>query len=252
MAVTQGQYGRVHVFDHFTSPDNDLTWGSGTVKVGNFGFVSVNEGSYEWTVDEANGVVAFTTDTGDNDNACLTAGTSAPTFGNMITEARYKFNSATLGAVFHGFTETLSLATPVMPAEFATATMTYNGSGGMIGAQFDTDATTNDFRACAGDGSAATGTIRGSTNTNGIRANETIAADEWYITRTELWQGGHGAVWVGHKGRGLDMIAEWTGAPVTNTDLFSVVCMFENRSSAARVFEVDYLSYEAGMDWEVT
>jgi hypothetical protein len=252
MAVTQGSYGRVHVFDHFTSPDNDLTWGSGTVKLGNFGFVSVNEGTFEWTVDEANGVVAFTTDTGDDDNAALMAGTSAPTFGNMATEARYKFNSATLGAIFHGFTETLSLATPVMPAEFATATMTYNGSGGMIGAQFDTDATTNDFRACAGDGGAVSGTIIGQTGTNGIRGNQTIAADEWYITRTELWQEGTGAVWVGHDESALKLVAEWSGAPVTSTDQFYMVCMFENRSSAARVWEVDYLSYEAGMDWEVT
>jgi len=158
MAVTHGHYGTVRGGSHFLAPDNDLTWGAGTINIDGVGMVSVNEGTLEWTVDEPNGVVAFTTDTGDNDNCCLMLGAFQPsTQGGMFCEARFKFNSATLGSVFVGFTETLVLATPVMPAEFATATMTYNGSGGMIGAQFDTDATTNDFRACAGDGGAGGG-----------------------------------------------------------------------------------------------
>ena len=252
MAVTQGTYGRVFIFDHFAGPDNDLTWGTGTVRVGHFGFVSVNEGSFEWTVDEANGVLAVTTDIGDDDNAVLFAGAFAPTFGNMVTECRQKFNSATLAAIWAGFTETLSLATPVMPSEFATATMTYNGTGGMMGVSLDPDGTTDDFRALAGDGGAATGTIRGSTLTQGIRALETITADEWYITRTELDQSGLGRVYVGHKGRALDLIAEWTAAPITTTDLFYAISMCENRSAAARLWEVDYMAVEAGMDWEAT
>jgi len=254
MAVTHGHYGTVRGGSHFLAPDNDLTWGAGTINIDGVGMVSVNEGTLEWTVDEPNGVVAFTTDTGDNDNCCLMLGAFQPsTQGGMFCEARFKFNSATLGSVFVGFTETLVLATPVMPAEFATATMTYNGSGGMIGAQFDTDATTNDFRACAGDGGAVSGSIVGGASVaNGIRANETIAADEWYLVRVEVDVDGTGRIYVGHKGRGLDLISEYDTAPITNSDLFYAICMFENRSAAARVFEVDYFFAEAHADWEVT
>lgn len=244
-----GGYGKVRVWDDFLGPDNDLTWGTGTVKVGNFGFVSVNEGTYEWTVDEPGGILAITTDTGDNDNACLMAGTFKPADGGMITEWRYKFNSATLGSVFVGFTETLALDTPVMPAEFATATMTYNGSGGMVGLQFDTDGTTDDFRAVMGDGGAAI-----SDSSNGTRASATIAADSWYISRVIVNPDGSAECW---HGGGSDTEADAfrlvkrfnTGTLLTTTDVFYAVCMFENRSAAARVFEVDYGLAEGNRDW---
>ena len=49
--MPQSAYGWTRVWDDFLGPDNDLTWGTGTVKVGNFGFVSVDEGTYEWTID---------------------------------------------------------------------------------------------------------------------------------------------------------------------------------------------------------
>ena len=91
--MPQGSYGRIRVWDDFLGPDNDLTYGSGTVKVGNFGFVSVNEGSFEWTIDEPGGIVAITLDTADNDNAALMAGTFKPSDGGKIMETRFKFST---------------------------------------------------------------------------------------------------------------------------------------------------------------
>lgn len=254
MAVCQSEFGVLKWGSDFLGPDNDLTWGTGTVHIDGLGSVSVNEGTYEWTIDEGNGVIAFTTDTGDNDNVALMAGTFIPSVNApLVAEGRFKFNSATLGSVFCGFTETLALDTPVMPAEFATATMTYNGSGQMIGALWDSDATTGDFRALNGDAGAVQGTDR-ATNaalaTAGIRANETITADEWYIVRTEVDKDGIGRVYVGHKNTSLDLILEVSGIPTTNP-LYAVL-MFENRSGAARVFEVDYFMGTAARDWEVT
>jgi len=247
MAVTQGSFGELKAWSDFLGPDNDLTWGAGTVHIDGWGSVSVNEGTYEWTVDEGNGIIAFTTDTGDNDNVALMAGAFTPSVnGPLACEFRFKFNSATLGAVFAGFTETLALDTPVMPAEFATATMTYNGTGQMIGAQWDSDGTTGDFRAVFGDA----GAVLSGADANGTRATETITADEWYIVRVELDISGRGDVYVGHKGRGLDLIKSVTGNPTTNP-LYAVL-MFENRSAAARVFEVDYAYARGFRDWEVT
>lgn len=254
MALTQGSFGQCTVWDDFLGPDNDLTWGVGTIKVGNFGFISVNEGTLEWTVDEGNGVLAVTTDTGDDDNACLMAGAFIPNVNNpLVTEWRFKFNSASLGAVFVGFTQTLVLATPVVPMEFATATMTYNGTGQLLGALWDSDATTGDFRCSAGTAGAVAGTnyqTNAALVAAGVRAFETITADEWYIVRVELSLDGVGTVHVGHKGRSLDPIVRITGLAVTNA--LYAVCMFENRSAAARLFEVDYGYASGSRDWEVT
>jgi hypothetical protein len=254
MAICQSEFGKLAWGSDFLAPDNDLTWGTGTVHIDGLGFVSVNEGSFEWTVDEGNGVLAITTDTGDNDNAVLMAGAFVPSVnGPLVAEGRFKFNSASLGSVFCGFTETLALDTPVMPAEFATATMTYNGTGQMLGALWDSDATAGDFRALSGDAGAVHGTdvSTGATvATAGVRANETITADEWYIVRVEIDAGGIGRVYVGHKGKGLDKILEVENIATTNP--MYAVLMFENRSGAARVFEVDYFQGWANRDWEVT
>ena len=247
--MPQSQFGRTRIFDDFLGPDNDLTWGSGTVKVGNFGFVSVNEGSFEWTVDEPGGIVAVTTDTGDNDNAALFAGTFQPSLGGCVMEARFKFANVDC-AIYAGFTETLALGTPVMPAEFATATMTYNGSGGMVGVNYDVDGTTDDFRSVFGDA----GAISGGATAGGTRASETITANEWYIVRVEVDPDGTGRVYVGHDGGlsgGMDLVEEVSTAAVTNTDQQHAVLMIENRSGNARTLEVDYLYAEGGRDWSV-
>lgn len=263
MAECRGTYSKISVREDFTHFEDNIAatglatavvYGTGYVNVGQLGLVSVNEGSLAWTIDEDGGILAITTDTGDNDNACLVAGRFRPANGGVWMETRFKFNSATLGAIFAGFSETIAFDTPVMPAEFATVTMTYNGSGGMMGASFDTDATTNDFRALGGDGGAAAGG-----SGNGVAAGETITADEWYIVRTEIGPDGNGRVYVGHKGEQLDLLEvsgavqgnSFTGAVVTPGDQQYAVCMFENRSAAARVFEVDYMFSEGYRDWTV-
>lgn len=262
MAVTQSGFGSVEILEDFptrydvNSSTSVTTFvpGTGQFNIGQVGYVSVNEGTIGYTVDEANGVLAITTDSGDDDNAGLYTGVATPNVcGPLIHESRSKFNSATLSALFVGFTETLALDTPVMPIEFATATMTYNGTGQVLGALLDVDATTDDFRATAGDAGAVVGTNYGTNAalaSAGVRASETITADEWYIIRTELSQEGVGEVYVGHKGRGLDLILRATGLPVVNPLFF--LSMFENRSAAARIWEVDYHYSRYSRDWEVT
>lgn len=246
MSKAQSGFGMVEVWDDFLGPDNDLTWGTGTIKVGNFGFVSVNEGTLEWTVDEPGGILAITTDTGDDDNAVLMAGAFRPADGDVVTEWRFKFSSLDC-AIFVGFAETLSLATPVMPAEFATATMTYNGTGGMTGLQYDVDGTTDDFRAVAGDVGAATAGAG-----NGTRANATLTVDEWYVARVRVDKNGKSYCSLGHADAdtqgGVKRIAEFTAA-VTPGDKFYAVLMIENRSANARVLEVDYGYASATRDW---
>lgn len=248
--------GRIEFENDFTGIYNDVVWGTGTLVNGGFGggiaFTSVNEGSFASTVDEEGGILAITTDTADNDNACLFAGPFKPANGQMVGEARIKYSNVDT-SVFVGFTETLALDTPVMPAEFATATMTYNGTGGMVGMQYDVDGTTDDWRACMGDAGAASGG-----SGNGTRANATVTADRWAIVRVILNQDGSAECWlgdIGHVATGgntnypaMRLIKRFT-AGLTPADLFYFCVFAENRSANARVLEVDYMEGYGFRDW---
>lgn len=244
--------GRIKFDNDFTADFTDVVWGTGTLVNGGFGggvgFCSVNEGSFASTVDEDGGILAITTDTGDNDNAVLMAGPFKPSIGAVQMETRFKYSNVDC-AIYAGFTETLVTATPVMPAEFATATMTYNGTGGMVGIQYDVDGTTDDFRAVMGDGGAAV-----ASSSNGIRANATVTADRWLIVRVILNQDGSAEIWLGDVGHiannrpSMRLIQRFT-AGLTPADLFYAILMIENRSANARVLEVDYFTGEAFRDW---
>lgn len=244
--MAQSEFGRLEVCDDFLGIDPDITWAAGGFHVGNFSVTSVNEGTVESTVDEPGGIVAFTTDTADDDNVAIYAGTFKPADGPLVTEWRFKFDSATLSAIYCGFTETLDKATPVMPAEFATATMTYNGSGAMVGMSFDPDGTTDDFRAVFGDA----GVVSSGADANGTRANATITADRWYVVRTEIDPDGTGRVYFGDitDRAQMKLIKSVTEAIPTDVNLHAI-CMLENRSAAARVLEVDYGLARGYRDW---
>lgn len=252
-----GSFGRVKWGSDFTGIYDSVAWGAtnlvaGDAFSGGVGFASVNEGSFASTIDEDGGILAVTSDTADNDNAVLIGPRCKPASGVAWTEARFKYSNVDC-AVYHGFAETMALDTPVMPAEFATATMTYNGTGGMVGFNYDVDGTTDDFRAVMGDGGAAQ-----SGSGNGTRANATVTADRWLISRVVLFEDGSAECWLADTGHvdgdsvpTLRLIKRFeTG--LTATDLFYPVLMIENRSGAARVLEVDYFFGESGRDWRTT
>ena len=246
--------GRVWVGSDFTGLYDSIVWGAANLVApldDGIGFTSVNEGTFATTVDESCGVLAITSDTGDNDNAALVAGKFAPRDGKVVMRSRFKYSNVDC-AIFVGFAETMALDTPVMPAEFATATMTYN-PGGMVGFNYDVDGTTDDFRAVMGDGSAAI-----SDSANGTRANATLTADGWFEAEVILNEDGSAECWLGDSGHissdsihnKLRLIKRFsTGTLLTTTDLFFAVLMLENRSANARVLEVDYFYAEGGRDW---
>ena len=249
-----GSRSAIRFGSDFTGIYDSLAWGAASLVAGEIaggiGFVSVNEGSFASTVDEPGGILAITTDTADNDNAVLIAGKFKPSDGKIVSEARFKYSNVDC-AVFHGFSETLDLTTPVMPAEFATATMTYNGTGGMLGNQYDVDGTTDDWRAVMGDGGAGVG----GSSTTGVTASATVTADRWVIARVILHPDGSGECWLGEVGHEdangiptLRLIKRFTAA-LTPSDLFYAVLMIENRSGNARVLEVDYFEGESFRDW---
>lgn len=246
--------GKIYFGSDFTGGFSGLTWTADLVTPleGGVGLTCVNEGSFASTVDESGGILAITTDTADNDNAALYAGVFCPRDGKIVLRTRFKYSNVDC-AIFVGFTETLNLAgAPVMPAEFATATMTYNGSGGIVGLNYDVDGTTDDFRAVMGDGGAAI-----SDSSNGIRATATVTADRWFEAEVILNEDGTAECWLGDSGHANSLSMNklrrikrfYTGTLLTTTDVFHACLMIENRSAAARTLEVDYFYGEAGRDW---
>ena len=263
--MTQGTFGEVKAFSHFTGAHAAIVpAATGEHIDGGWAIVGVNEGTYGYTVDEPGGILDITTDTADNDNHALVAGVFRPADGGMQMEARFKIPDSvatTRAAVFVGFSETLALDTPVMPAERATATTTYNGTGGMLGVLFDSDSTLLEWFAVAGDGGAAVATkdkngVVGNANgiqltgSAGLLHGSSATADRWYLVRVEVGTDGIGRVYFGDidGNSKMQLVAENT-TPLGTSDNFHAVLMVENRSGANERLEVDYAYARGWVDW---
>lgn len=239
--MAQGTIGKLETFEDMLAVGQE-TWIAGVGRLGNLAYTSVNEGSFALVTDEDGGVVTVTTDTADNDNWFGFAGKFLPANGQCVLETRFKYGNLDC-AIFAGFTETLALDTPVMPAEFATATMTYNGSGQMVGIQYDVDGTTDDWRAVFADA----GAVLSGADANGTRANDTPTVDEYVVVRVEVGANGIARVMFGHDSNNLKIVKEVTGVPVSN-GMYATLGI-ENRSGNARTLEIDYFYACGHRDW---
>ena len=101
-----GSIGKIEICNDFLGIYDSVVWGVTNLVAGDglggVGFASVNEGSFASTVDEPGGILAVTTDTGDNDNGALLLGKFKPADGVMVFETRFKYNNMDC-AVFAGF-----------------------------------------------------------------------------------------------------------------------------------------------------
>lgn len=254
--------GHIDIWNDFTAipphtAANTVPLANGSLLGGGLAYHGVNEGTLTALADEPGGVIEGVTDTGDNDNIAISGGVFQPADGGMEMEARIKIPTsvaATRAAAWVGFTETLSVATPVMPFETANTTTTYNGSGGMIGFGFDSDATSILWRFGAGDGGAALatkdkdGTVGGAI---GIDAEATITADRWWVFRIEVGTDGKARGYIKDAaGSNPDFrfVGESTAA-VGAGDNFHATVMLENRSAANEELDVDYVMAHGYRDW---
>ena len=261
--MARGSLGVIKFGSDFTGVglDAQVPAATGVHSIGNgIGLCGVNEGTLTFTVDEPGGVIALTTDTGDDDNVCLVAGVFKPVDGGMWMEARFKITSsvaATRSSVFCGFTETLSVTTPVMPVERSGTTNTFNGTGGVLGVLFDSDSTILRFFACAADGGAALAAKNSKTGasitTGVLDLSNTMTADRWYVVRVEIGTNGKGRVYFGDidSGDELELVFENTTALGTG-DNFHAVLMTETRViTTSNIMEADYFIGEGYRDWAV-
>jgi len=257
--MAQGSRGKIQVYNDFTAAGG-ITTGVPDALYNNLGggvgLIGVNEGVLALTIDEPGGVLSITTDTADNDNHALVAGAFRPSDGGMWMEVRMKMASvaATKQAHFIGFSETLSHATPVMPAETATVTTTYNGTGGMAGFVFDSDATTIAWRFVVGDGGVAlaTTTRTGAAGTAiGITANTTApTADKWMVFRVEVSESGVARGYFGDIGTRDNLVFVGKNTtPLGVSDCFHAVALIENRDGNLEVAEYDYFEVQASRSW---
>lgn len=241
MATSRGTYGRIKVFEDFLGAPEVTAMTTIAASAGSIGYVSVNEGTMVATVDEPGGILAITTDTADDDNFALYAGPLKVSDGGCFMEARFKIADITTGAVFCGFSELLDATTPVMPAEYATATMTI-GTGGVVGMQFDADGNTDYWRAAAGEDAV---NATGSPTDAGTQA---MVNDEWDVVRVEIGTDGRCDCYLAGSDGALNLIKSFD-SPFTLTTVMYPCLVIENRSAAASVMEVDYFYAEGGRDW---
>lgn len=233
MAVVQGSYGKLKVFEDFLgigAPTGGTTAGVPIGQVIQYADVAP---TISKVVDEEGGVLSLVTAATDNECNLLMAGTFKPSLGGCFIEARIKCGSISTGAIWVGFSETAS-TTVVMPSYYVGSTLTCNGSGGMVAAQYDPDATTDVWVAIAGDGGVEE-TVYASTTA--------LVADTWALLRVELDNDGTGTVFVdGVK------IHTFTGC-VTATDQMHACVYMETRAGTATTFELDYIAAGGGRDW---
>ena len=238
-----GRKGKMRAsYDGGQAPD---AWGTGEGTIGGgWGYVSKNEGSFAIVADEPGGLLQVTLDTADLDNFTMKAGPFRPADGGLVFECRFKMADIVKTDAFIGFTETLNLATPVLPATFSGSAMTYVGSGGMIGWEFDEAGTVDTWRALGGDGGAVVGgaDANGTVTTEGAPVN-----DEFDLFKVEIDTDGAARLY--HDEVLVKSIAA-TGS-ITPGDNFYAVLMFNTNSGGTAIVEIDYAEAEGWRDWSV-
>ena len=262
--MTGSAFGRVRAWSDFLplvplQGDDTIPGTVGNPLGGGWALHGDNEGSVVATVDEPGGVLACTTDVGDDDNIFITAGLWSPADGGMECEFRVKIVDSvatTRAAVWCGFAETLSTVTPVMPFETNGSTTTYN-TGGSVGFLFDSDSTDLIWRFAAGDGTAAlatvgpTGTVGGAI---GIDAEATITADRWWVFKVEVYPSGLAKGFIMDTNATTNINSEMrlvgeTTAALGTGDNFHATIGIENRSAANEIMELDYAYAQGWRYW---
>lgn len=256
MATFQSDWGLIEVREDFVGgydggPGGDNVTPALGGQIGSLGFASVNEGSLSPLTTTASGVIQSITDTGDDDNNTFWAGAFRPADGAMVLEARLCPHTAlsTAQSYYVGFAETLAKDTPVMPAEFATATMTFN-SANQVGLQFDADGTTDSWRGVAKN---ATNVVSGSNGDlppvteGGTGVATPPVVDTWDVVRVEIGVEGTWRV----RLNGVTVSASTTSSAtwLDPTKFYHAVVMQENRSGNAVTTYIDYVYVRAGRNW---
>jgi len=214
------------------------------------------------TVDEPNGIAAFSGAAGAADGIGLASMPMCPSLNGMISmEVRFKLSVLTTWGAFVGWQETVNLAEIVNPFTLSGGTLTSNDGGNVFGIYYDTTATTDDWRVHASlDGTelttAAVTTSTGSVTTLGtlgIRANAVPVADSFMYIRVEIDPDGAGRVYYGDisttpQNTGPKLVATLAAGNLDTAALYHPVVILVDPSTTDPTWEVDYFGAEGGRD----
>lgn len=243
MTTRTGSRGRMEIFEDFFSYHSSTVDTVDKPAGPQVMYCSVNEGTFDMTVDEPGGIIAATTDTSDNDNIAFYIGPFKAADGGCVMEARFKSADVSTNATFCGFSELLDATTPVCPIEAsgATPTLTLSSSGATAGMLMDADCSTQNWNAVAGDDSVS---ASGSPTAGGQNPGD----DAWDVCRVEVDPDGTARCYLGKNDGGLEEVKSFSEALTTSVVLYAVL-LCENRSGAANTLEVDYMYAKGWRDW---
>lgn len=272
MAI-QDEFGRIGTFEDFIRPfeDTDTTivdadglMFNDTLIVAISGDVTVNA-----TVDEPNGVIAFSGAGGAGDGIVLLQSPMRPDRnGTIVTGGRVKSaNTTTDFRFFGGFASTADRDETVIPFSLSGTTLTANNAGEAVGFYFDTAATTDDIRFMAssagvadtsatvaiGDKVKGVNTAGATTlGSLGIRAGATITADKWFVYRIEMDTDGTVRGYFGEENMnvaGPVLVATLRSGTMTTTSMYFPFLAMIDVSTGDVLHEVDYFYSKGYRYW---
>lgn len=259
--MAQGDSGRKWLEEDFTSALAQTLSDATEYRHGHFRLAAVSgDVAMDVVVDEGNGVATFSGAAGAGDGIAIYTLPYLPLYNGPLTlEVRAKHSAVTDLRVFFGFAQTVSVAEPVNPFTLNGTTLTANNTGTTFGMYYDTQATTDDFRAMASlAGVAATTAINNDTGAAfgslGVRANSGLVADSWWYGRIEIDPDGaarayYGDVTLDPNNTGPKRVCELrAGTLGTTTALHPLVLLLE-QSTGDPLHHVDFVRVGYGRDW---
>lgn len=243
MPENVGSRGMIIVHEDFMGFD-DVTGGTTALPLGShLNYISLNEGTFGINVSGQGGVLTVNTDTAIGDNVFIYSGPFTPAQGGVAMEARVRTYDVSTDAMYVGFQESISTDDSRMAVNISGTTLEHVGSGGYAGLLFDPLATTDDWRAMAGD----LGSLAGGEDLTSTRAYEVPINAEWDVIRVDLGPSGRADMYL--NGRLVKSI----DSAVTPTDgTYAVVAIENDSHGAASKFEIDYFDVQGNRNWDAT
>ena len=259
--MSQGDVGRLVLHEDFTSALAQTLSDATEYRYGHFRLAAISgDVAMGIVVDEGNGVATFSGAAGAADGIAIYALPFIPAYnGTMTLEVRAKHGAVTDLRAFVGFAQTVSVAEPVNPFTLSGTTLTANNAGECFGLYYDTQATTDDWRAMSSSaGTADTAAVNNDTGATfgslGVRANSGLVADSWWYARIEVDADGaarayYGDVTLDPGNTGPKRVCELRAGTLSSTAALHPLIILAEQSTGDPLHHVDFVRVTAGRDW---
>lgn len=256
-----GGYGRMRLVEDFTSGIAQTLTDATEYRWGDFRLAAISgDVAMDIVVDEGNGVATFSGAAQAADGVAIFALPFIPSRnGTLIWEARWKVSAVTDYRAFFGFAQTVALAEPVNPFTLSGTTLTANNSGNCFGIYYDTQATTDDWRALASvTGTANTTAIDGVTSVAygslGTRLNTTIVLDSWMYARCEIDPDGKARMYFSDvstdpNNTGPRLVSMLPAGVISASAALHPMLLLAEQSTGDPLHHVDFVAIDYNRDW---